>query len=322
MAIGVTLGDASGVGPEILVRAYLAGTLPPGTVVIGDRSVVDYCVDTLGVQATVRSASTLTDIDTTALNVFDMGILSREDIRPGELSRASGGAALSYLERAVQAALNSEIEAIVTLPMNKEATRLSAPDFTGHTDVIAQACGIDSYTLSLISDTLVVAHVSAHVSLREAIERVETRRVLEVIRLAGDACRRLGRGGRIAVMGLNPHAGEGGAFGDEEIRLIRPAVEQAREEGMNVTGPLPPDTVFMRATKGAFDAVVCMYHDQGHIGMKTLGLDTTVNVTLGLPIVRTSVDHGTAFDIAYRGVASTGSFDRACALALTLARNK
>lgn len=322
MAIGVTLGDASGVGPDILVRSYLAGNLPTETIVIGDRSVVDYCIETLGGEAEVRGAGALTDIEAGSLNVFDMGLLKKEEIRPGELSEASGRAALSYLERAVQAALAGEVDAIVTLPMNKEATRLSTPDFTGHTDVIAQACGIDSYTLSLISDTLVVAHVSAHVSLREAIERVESRRVLEVIHLVADACRRLGRGGRIAVMGLNPHAGEGGAFGDEEVRHIRPAIDQAVSQGIDATGPLPPDTVFMRATRGAFDGIVCMYHDQGHIGMKTLGLDTTVNVTLGLPIVRTSVDHGTAFDIAYKGVASTGSFERACALALTLARNK
>ncbi len=322
MAIGVTLGDASGVGPEILLRSYLARNLPPNSIVIGDRTVVDYCVARLGVEANVRSSRTLTDIDPAALNVFDMGLLGRDAIRPGELCEASGRAALAYLEHAVEAALAGEIDAVVTLPMNKEATRLSTPSFTGHTDVIAKACGSGSYTLSLISDTLVVAHVSAHVSLREAIERVETGRVLEVIRLVADACRRLGRGGRIAVMGLNPHAGEGGAFGDEETRYIRPAVAEAVAEGIDATGPLPPDTVFMRATKGAFDGVVCMYHDQGHIGMKTLGLDTTVNVTLGLPIVRTSVDHGTAFDIAYKGVASTGSFDRACALALTLARNR
>jgi 4-hydroxythreonine-4-phosphate dehydrogenase len=173
--------------------------------------------------------------------------------------------------------------------------------------------------MALVSDKLVVPHVTAHMSLRRALDSLSVERILNVILLARGIARRLGRGERVAVMGVNPHAGENGAFGDEELRIIGPAVERARSGGTEVVGPLPPDTVFMRALRGEFDVVVCMYHDQGHIPMKTIGFDDTVNVTVGLPIVRTSVDHGTAFDIAYQGVVSIGSFVHACELAERLA---
>ncbi len=319
MRLGITLGDASGVGPEILVRTFAQGQLPPNAIVIGDRGVVDYCCRRLGVAVATETIERPEDAQPDVLTVLDAGLLRAEDIAPGEISRESGLAALRYLERAIGLALERRIDAIVTLPMNKEATRLSTPGFTGHTEVIARACGVDAFTMTLISDKLIVPHVTAHVSLRQALDSLSQERIVEVIRLADNACRRLGRGRRIAVMGVNPHAGEAGAFGDEEIRHVAPAVRQAHSEGIDAHGPLPPDTVFMRALRGEFDAVVCMYHDQGHIPMKTIGLDTTVNVTLGLPIVRTSVDHGTAFDIAYSGRASLGSFISATRLAARLA---
>jgi 4-hydroxythreonine-4-phosphate dehydrogenase len=204
--------------------------------------------------------------------------------------------------------------------MNKEATQLSDPVFTGHTELIASLCGVEDATIMLASEQLIVTHVSTHVSLREAIERVKRERVQRIIRMTCEAVARLRVNPRVAVAGLNPHAGESGLFGREEIEEIRPAVEWAQREGLPVEGPLPPDTVFYLAiARKRFDAVVCMYHDQGHIPLKLLDFEGGVNVTLGLPIIRTSVDHGTAFDIAWKGVASTKSLVAALELAAKLA---
>ncbi len=232
-----------------------------------------------------------------------------------------GAAARAYVVEATRAALRGEIAALVTLPMNKEATRLADASFTGHTELIASECGVEGAVLMLASDRLIVTHVSTHCSLREAIERVKRDRVLRVIRLTCDAVRRLRGEPRVAVAGLNPHAGENGLFGREEIEEIAPAVAQAQAEGLPAEGPLPPDTAFYLAVeRGRFDAVVCMYHDQGHIPLKLLDFEGGVNVTLGLPIIRTSVDHGTAFDIAWQGQASTRSLVKALEMAARLAR--
>jgi 4-hydroxythreonine-4-phosphate dehydrogenase len=219
-------------------------------------------------------------------------------------------------------ALDGNIDGLVTLPVNKEAIRLTSPGFSGHTGYIASLCAIRSYTMMLISSKLVVTHISTHVSLQEAIRLVKKQRVVDVIRLTHSAMNDLGRGSRIAVAGLNPHAGEGKAFGHEDAEEILPAVELGRSEGIDVTGPQPADTVFHQALKGKFDAIVCMYHDQGHIPMKMLDFESAVNVTLGLPIVRTSVDHGTAYDIAYQGIASTKSLINACRIAQMLSKTK
>jgi 4-hydroxythreonine-4-phosphate dehydrogenase len=206
------------------------------------------------------------------------------------------------------------------MPMNKEATQRSDPGFVGHTELIAALCGGPSVTMMLTDGELAVTHVSTHCSLREAIERVRTDRVLEVIRLTWSTLLRLHDRPRLAVCGLNPHAGEHGLFGPEDEREIAPAVERARSEGMDVTGPLPADTVFFQAVhQRRFEGIVCMYHDQGHGPMKLLAFETGVNVTLGLPIIRTSVDHGTAFDVAWQGRAFTESLDHALAFARRLA---
>lgn len=319
MSIGITMGDASGVGPEIVLKSFCEGKLPNDAVVIGDLSVLRFCASAVGCKTPLRAVESVNDLAGDALNVLDMKLMTTSDISIGKVSKQSGKAALGYLNKGVELALQRELSAIVTLPMNKDATRLSTPDFTGHTGVIAKACGKSDYTMTLVSDRLIVPHVTAHLSLREALDSLNVERILNVILLARGIARRLGRGERVAVMGVNPHAGENGAFGDEELRVVGPAVERARSGGTEVAGPLPPDTVFMRALRGEFDVVVCMYHDQGHIPMKTIGFDDTVNVTVGLPIVRTSVDHGTAFDIAYKGVVSIGSFVHACELAKRLA---
>lgn len=320
MIIGVTMGDASGVGPEILLKAYSRGELRVPVVVFGDISALERCNRELNYRVELCSVATPGNCRAGALNVVDLGRLKPEEIRPGRLDPQAGAAARDYIVAATRAALAGEVAAIVTLPVNKQATRASDPTFTGHTELIAALCGAREVTMMLASEQLIVTHVTTHLSLAEAIARVKRDRVARVIELTCQALPRLKPGGRVAVAGLNPHAGEEGSFGREEIEEIAPAVEWARAQGWPVEGPFPPDTVFyLAACKKRFDAVVAMYHDQGHIPLKLLDFEGGVNVTLGLPIVRTSVDHGTAFDIAWRGLASTTSFVRAVEMAARLA---
>jgi 4-hydroxythreonine-4-phosphate dehydrogenase len=313
------MGDAAGIGPEVALKAYREGGLGGEFAVVGDLSILSACNETLRTGVRLRKMGSSTDIEPGCLNVFDLGILSFADVQVGKVCRASGHAALRYVETATRLALEGACGAVVTLPVNKEAARLSRPDFSGHTELIAGLCGAERYAMMLASERLTVVHVSTHVSLSEAVRRVRAERVYEVICLAGEALHRFLKAPRIAVAGLYPHAGERGAFGSEEEREIFPAVQRARADGMDVTGPEAPDTVFLRASRGGFDAVVCMYHDQGHIPMKLLDFEGGVNVTIGLPIVRTSVDHGTAFDIAWKGTASTRSLIAAVAYALKMA---
>jgi 4-hydroxythreonine-4-phosphate dehydrogenase len=318
MAIAVTMGDPAGVGPELVLKAFLNGGVSSGFFVVGDLGVLAACNEVLRLGVPLRSAADHRDLRTREVNVIDAGILTSDEVTPGTLSRRCGEAARTYVETAVRMALAGRADAVVTLPVNKEAVRLSDPSFSGHTELIAGLCGAGRVVMMLHSPKLVVTHVSTHVSLRGAIERVTKERVLEVIRLTARELRKLGGRARVAVAGLNPHAGEGGAFGGEERAEIAPAVAAALAEGIEASGPLPPDTVFRQAMDGRYDAVVCMYHDQGHIPMKLLDFEGAVNVTIGLPIVRTSVDHGTAFDIAWKGVASTGSYAAAFVLARRL----
>ncbi len=318
---GITMGDSSGVGPEILLRSFRDGQIELPVVVFGDIEVLDFYNERLRYEVTFNKIAGPEDYVPGPLNVIDIGMMRPEEITVGKLNKKSAAAAREYVVRAARAALAEEIAAMVTLPMNKEATQLSDPQFVGHTELIGEVCGVKDVTIMLASEQLIVTHVSTHVSLREAIERTKKERVATIIQLTWEAVRRLRENPRIAVAGLNPHAGENGLFGDEEMREIRPAVEWAESQGIPVEGPLPPDTVFYMAVKRRqFDAVVAMYHDQGHIPSKLLDFEGGVNVALGLPIVRTSVDHGTAFDIAGQGVASTVSFVRALQLAAKLAK--
>jgi len=313
--IGITLGDPNGVGPEILLRAYDKKKIMKDYFAIGDFEVVQFCNKYLNVNAPINKMKIHSDFKEGFLNILDIGILSEKEITIGQVAAKGGYASLKYIQKATELALDGIISAIVTLPIHKEAVRMIKNDFRGHTDFIAELCRVKNYTMMLVSDSLIVTHVSMHVSLKEALEQIITRRILEVIRLTHDAVINLKSRACLAVAGLNPHAGEHGAFGNEEIREIEPAVILARSEGMDVHGPIPPDTVFYQAVHEIYDAVVCMYHDQGHIPLKLLAFDTAVNVTLGLPIIRTSVDHGTAFDIAYQGKASIKSFCNALNLA-------
>jgi 4-hydroxythreonine-4-phosphate dehydrogenase len=319
--MAITMGDASGVGPEIILRRAAQGELLDGSVVVyGDAAILRLGCELLDVDVDVHAIATPADVERGRLGVVDLGRLAPEHHRPGELDRRSGAAARDYVERATVDALDGQVAGIVTMPMNKEATQLSDPAFVGHTELIASMCGVSRVTMMLTSGDLAVTHVSTHCSLREAIDRVRLGRVLDVIELTDATLRRFVDVPRIAVCGLNPHAGEHGLFGDEDAEHIAPAIEQARASGVDATGPHPADTVFYQAVhQHRFDAIVCMYHDQGHGPMKLLAFDTGVNVTLGLPIIRTSVDHGTAFDIAWTGTAFTESLTHALAYARKLA---
>lgn len=311
MTIALTMGDASGVGPELVLHRAAHGGLGADVVVYGDEAILRHGATVLGIAWP----------DT--LRVRDLALLSSADHRPGQLDAASGAAARAYVEAATRDALAGVVDAVVTMPMNKEATQRTDPRFVGHTEFIAALCGVAKVTMMLTAPTphgsLAVTHVSTHVSLRDAIDRVRPERVLDVIELTAEALRRFLPAPRIAVCGLNPHAGEHGLFGDEDAAHIAPAIERARVGGIDASGPHPADTVFHAAVhRGRFDGIVCMYHDQGHGPMKLLAFEEGVNVTLGLPVVRTSVDHGTAFDIAWTGRASPRSLDAALAYARRL----
>jgi 4-hydroxythreonine-4-phosphate dehydrogenase len=318
--MAITMGDASGVGPEIVLRWAAGGAAIDGVVIYGDAAILRRGSSLLGVDVPMAVVTTPASAVAGRLNVIDLAQLAATDHRPGELSAAAGAAARAYVERATLDALSGDVAGVVTMPMNKEATQLSDPGFVGHTELIAELCGAPRVSMMLTNGPLAVTHVSTHCSLREAIERVRAERVLDVIRLTSGTLGRFLASPRIAVCGLNPHAGEHGLFGSEDSEHIAPAIAAAVAEGIDASGPHPADTVFYQAVhRRRYDAIVCMYHDQGHGPMKLLAFDTGVNVTLGLPIIRTSVDHGTAFDIAWQGSAFTDSLEHALAYAWRLA---
>ncbi|MFP5488915.1 MAG: 4-hydroxythreonine-4-phosphate dehydrogenase PdxA [Acidimicrobiia bacterium] len=322
--IAITMGDASGVGPELVLRRAAEGAFRDGdVVVVGDVEILRHGAGLLGLDVDLAVVDSPRDARPGPLQVVDVGLLRADDHRPGRLDAQAGAAAREYVLRATDAALAGDVAAIVTMPMNKEATQLTDPSFVGHTELIAARCGAGSVTMMLTAETahgsLAVTHVSTHCALTEAIRRVTTERVLDVVRLTDRALRGFLDRPRVAVCGLNPHAGEHGLFGTEDADEIAPAIDAAVAEGIDASGPHPADTVFFQAVhRGRYDAIVVMYHDQGHAPMKLLAFDTGVNVTLGLPIIRTSVDHGTAFDIAWSGEAFTDSLDHALAYARRL----
>ncbi len=310
--MAVTMGDASGVGPEIVLRRFAEGGLSGDVVVYGDAAILRSGATLLGIDITPYVITDASQRIGGQLNVIDMALLSAADHTPGQLSAAAGAAARAYVERATIDALAGTVAGIVTMPMNKEATQLSDPTFVGHTEFISQLCGAANVTMMLTAGDLAVTHVSTHCSLQEAIRRVERQRVFDVIELTHRTLRKFLAQPRIAVCGLNPHAGEHGLFGHEDAEHITPAIVRACASGIDASGPHPADTVFFQAVhRHRYDAIVCMYHDQGHGPMKLLAFDSGVNVSIGLPIIRTSVDHGTAFDIAWQGQAFTDSLHHA-----------
>jgi 4-phospho-D-threonate 3-dehydrogenase / 4-phospho-D-erythronate 3-dehydrogenase len=311
--LAITLGDPAGIGPEVIVKALQHPSLfeKARPLVIGDRRILARAAAWIGQSSPtfeIVEEPTAGMYEAGTIPLLDLGNASPEAIPPGQVNAAAGRAAVEAVFRACDLALEGVVDGIVTAPLNKEAMHKAGFHYPGHTELLAKRTGAERISMLLVGPNLRVVHVSTHVSLVEAIRRVQTPRVLEVIELAYRSCQSLGVANpRIAVAGLNPHASENGLFGNQEAEQVQPAIEQARARGWIVSDPQPPDTVFLRAVKGEFDIVVAMYHDQGHIPMKLLAFDSGVNVSIGLPIIRTSVDHGTAFDIAGKGIASEES---------------
>ena len=322
LPIAITMGDPCGIGPEIVAKLY-ADTAPlPPTLVLGDAGLIKRAVGLLDLPLTVRGIDSPEEFRFTpgTIPVISLSRLP-DDLPFGELDKGAGKAAYDYILSGIDLALQKRIRAIVTAPINKEALKLAGVHYPGHTEILADFSGTKDFAMMLMNDDLRVILVTIHVSLREAIEQLTMESELTVIRLAQHAMTQLGIARpRIAVAGLNPHAGEHGLFGSEDEAIIRPAIERAQAEGIEASGPWPGDTVFMHARQGRYDIVVAQYHDQGLIPVKYLGVDEGVNVTVGLPFVRTSVDHGTAFDIAGTGKASHASLRVAVEQAALLSR--
>ncbi len=322
--LAITMGDPAGIGPEVVLKA-LAHTgvyrcCRP--LVIGDRRILERAAGWLDgtFQLDVIADPAQGVYKPQRVTLLDLENAPPERVPVGQETAVAGAAAVDYVFRACDLAVVGEVDAVVTAPLNKAAMNMAGYQYAGHTELLTERTGAQRVSMLLIGPNLRIVHVSTHVALREAIERVTPERVADVIQIAHDACRALGiTHPRIAVAGLNPHASEGGLFGGEEASRIEPAIREARARGLDVSDPQPPDTVFLRATKGVYDVVVAQYHDQGHIPMKLLAFDSGVNVSYGLPIIRTSVDHGTAFDIAGKGIAGESSMLAAIDVAVQMA---
>ena len=309
--IAVTMGDPAGVGPELCLRLFADPVVRSfcTPIVYGDLVVLHRVAKQLGWQKPAPA------------DVIDLKAIDTTAFEPGKVSAACGAAAYRYFTRAIDDALAGRVDAIATAPLNKESLHAAGFPYPGHTEILAEKTNAERSCMMLTAPEITCSLVTVHVGYREVPNLLTTPRILDTIELTAAAMERIrGRKPRLLVCGLNPHAGEHGLFGDrEEERIITPAVEAARAKGIDVSGPLPPDTAFLPKYRRATDAYVCMYHDQGLIPLKALAFEDAVNVTLGLPIVRTSVDHGTAFDIAWHGVADVSSLVQAVKLAAKLA---
>jgi len=317
--IAVTMGDPAGIGPEIVLKAFCDDGLWQGAVpvVYGDAARLEWLVERFALPLELRIILEPEEAEGEfpRLDVIDFENVGA-DFPFGEISAEAGRAALDYIEAAARAALDGRVSGLVTAPISKKAIRGAGSRFSGHTDLLAAMAETHRYAMTLVAGRLRANFVTAHVPYADVPAGVTRRRVLETIRLAAEALEMLGEAGRpIAVCGLNPHAGEGGVLGTEEDESIMPAVKAAQEEGINCEGPIPGDTAFYRMKRGDFAFVVAMYHDQGHAPLKLVAFDTGVNWTVGLPFVRTSPDHGTAFDIAGTGKARGDSMRSAWSLA-------
>jgi 4-hydroxythreonine-4-phosphate dehydrogenase len=332
--VAVTMGDPAGVGPEIIVKACAEEGVQRSSrpVVIGSAAVMREAIALVGAPLDLHVVARVDECRWVAgaLECLDLGNVDAGTLPRRTVSAAAGRAAYEYIVKAVALTGERSVDAIVTAPVNKEALAAAGVRHSGHTEILAELSGTRDFAMLLMGRELRVIHVTTHVALRRVPDLVTRDRVLRVIRLAQKTMEGLGRPrARIAVAGLNPHAGEEGLFGDEEKIAIVPAIEAARAEGLSVTGPLPADTLFSRARGGEFDIVVAMYHDQGHIPVKTLGFTydeasgrwtglSGVNVTVGLPFLRVSVDHGTAFDRAWKGIANHESMVEAIDVAVQM----
>ena len=322
--IAVTMGDPAGIGPEIIIKALAEGELS------GTQAVVVGCAATLRriLALGVTPAAELRIIDNVSqahfapgvINVLDEPLANPDALIPGKVQKEAGDLAYRCVKRATELAMAGEVHAIATAPLNKEALHSAGHIYPGHTELLAKLTDSRDYAMVLYTDKLKVIHVSTHIALRKFLDTLSHERVKTVIQMADTFLRRVGYDNpRIAVAGVNPHAGENGLFGDEEIKIVGPSVEKMKAKGINVTGPCPPDTVFLQTYEGMYDMVVAMYHDQGHIPLKLMGFYDGVNITAGLPFIRTSADHGTAFDIAWTGKAKSESMAISIQLAVQLA---
>jgi 4-hydroxythreonine-4-phosphate dehydrogenase len=335
--IGISMGDPAGIGPEVAVKALNSDTIAHQCrpVLIGDAVIIEREISKYLPGKVLHSIHSISECDFSQglINVLDLDFPECREVKPGEVSSIAGEAAFRAVTRMIELALKGEIDATVTGPIHKKAINEAGYNFAGHTEIFAEYTSTRDYAMLLVSEMLRIIHVTTHVSLREACDLIEPSRVLSRIRLLHGGLKLLGfENPRIGVAGLNPHAGDEGLFGDEEIKSITPAVELARNEEIWVEGPVPPDTLFAKALGKHYDGCVAMYHDQGHIPFKMAGFAwneksqtmdsvTGVNVTLGLPIIRTSVDHGTGFDIAGKGIASEQAMIDAIELAIKMSQN-
>lgn len=323
--VAVTIGDPAGVGPEVVVKAManpavFAATRP---LVVGDCGVLEQARRWCKLSLDIRPVSNPGAGRYTpgGFDLLDVGAIDIESLRVGQAQAAAGKAAYEYLRRAIDLALAGEVEAIATAPINKEALRLAGVPYLDHTEILAALTGSPHPLTMFVVRNLRIFFLTRHVSLAEACRQITRSRVLDGLIQVDAALRRFGiANARIAVAALNPHGGEGGLFGDEESREIAPGVREAQEKGIDARGPVPADSVFHLALQGEFDAVLSLYHDQGHIAAKTLDFERTISITTGLPFVRSSVDHGTAFNIAGRGKASSVSMEEAIKAAGEYAR--
>lgn len=323
--IGITMGDAAGIGPEIIVKALMRKktTAIAKLLVIGDAKIMKRAQLVTGSDwpLMIRSRVEECEFQEDTIECLDLNLLP-DDLPFGQLSAEAGSAAYYFVEKAVELAKEGKIDAICTAPLNKNAMQKGGHPYPGHTEILAALTNTFDYSMMLSTDKLKVIHLTTHVGLIKAIESINPERTYKVIKLAHDTLTRAGMTQpKIAVCGINPHAGENGLFGngEEEEKLI-PGIERAQKENINVTGPYPADTLFFLAARGDYDVVVACYHDQGHAPVKVLGLEAGVNITVGLNggIIRTSVDHGTAFDIAGKNLADEGSMLEAIRSAIEL----
>ncbi len=329
--LAITMGDPAGIGPEIVVKYFTGASAYQSSlpVVIGHPDVMNKAVSLIDAALEIHTIQHIEEarFGKGVMNVYDVGGADTADISFGEVSAAAGDLAFRAVTTAIDLAMNKKVDGTVTGPIHKESINEAGHKFAGHTEIYAQYTNTRKYAMLLVADNFKVIHVSTHVPLRQACDLVRKDRVLEVIHLLHEGLQRLKiKEPRIGVAGLNPHASDGGLFGHEDHEEILPAVEQARAAGINVEGPIPPDTLYAMAYGGKYDGCVAMYHDQGHIPFKVIGFDWDqknrkmksikgVNITMGLPIVRTSVDHGTAFEIAGKGVANPDALEHAVAYA-------
>ena len=326
----ITMGDPTGIGPEIIIKACLAGELDAlhyPLLIAGDVGILLRAALIFGVKGEIEPGETPQEVTLhlkeRSLRVQKLSALDADNLRYGAPDRACGAAMLAYIEWACAACLEDRAVGMVTAPISKAAIRAAGSPFPGHTELLAERCNVAKEVMMLAGDRLKVALVTTHHALADVPALLSTAEILETIRVTDNAMRHhFGLDfPRLAVLALNPHAGEGGQFGNEELTLIAPAILAARSEGIDASGPHSADTLFHFAVQGRYDAVICMYHDQGLIPLKLLHFDDGVNVTLGLPIIRTSVDHGTAYDLAGKGQASATSLVAAIRMAETMAKN-